>query len=191
MGDDLMGSGVLQNVLLFLVDTVLSLYALAFLLRFLSAWAQVDFHNPFSQALVKLTQPPIDVASKFIPSFGNIDLTSCALAYALKVLSFFLIGLIRGEVLPFDTLLVLGVFKVADTIILIYMFSLVILAISSWFMSGIQAFNHPLISLLHSLNLPIVTRIRRVVPAVGVIDFSLLIAFIGFYMLRIVLQSLW
>ena len=180
----------MQNVLLFLVDTLLFLYALAFLLRFLFAWAQVDFYNPLSQALVRLTQPPIDVAGKLVPSFGNIDLTSLALAYALKVLSFFLIGLIQGQALPFDALLALGAYKSADTIILIYMFSLAILAISSWFMNGVQMFNHPLISVLHNLNSPILTRIRRVVPPVGVIDFSLLIAFIGLYVLRIVLRSL-
>ncbi len=184
-----MGGEVLQNVLLFLIDTVLSLYSLAFLLRFLFAWAQVDFYNPLSQTLIKLTQPPIDVASKLVPSFGNVDLASCLLAYLLKVLAFFLIGSIQGPTLPLGTLLALGAFKLADTIILIYMFSLAIVAISSWFMSGIQAFNHPLISLLYSLNAPIVTRIRRFVPTVGVIDFSLLVAFISLYVLRIVLRS--
>lgn len=186
-----MEPGVLQNILLFLTDTLLSLYVLVFLLRFLLVWVQADFHNPLSQAVFRLTQPPIRIVRRIVPPFRNIDLSSLAFAYALKVLSFFLLGLIHGMPLRSDLLFIIGAIKIAEVIILIYIFALIILAVSSWLLSGVQAFNNPLISLLYSLSSPIMTRVRRIVPNVGIVDFSPLVVLIGLYLLYIILRSLY
>lgn len=48
---------VIQQIGLFLVETLLSLYITAVILRFLLGYARADFYNPLSQFLVKITNP--------------------------------------------------------------------------------------------------------------------------------------
>ncbi len=184
-----METGVLQNILLFLTNTLLSLYALVFLLRFVLMLSQADFYNPISQTIVKLTQAPVNTLRVLLPPVGRFDLSSWVLAYGVKVLTLFLVGLIQGKVWPLVSLLVIGLIQLAEVLIYIYIFSLIILAVSSWFISGIQAFNHPLISLLYSLTSPILGPVRRVIPATGPIDFSPLAALILLYLLLTILRS--
>ncbi len=186
-----MGAGVLQSALLFLADTLLSLYALAFVLRFLFTLAQADFYNPLSQAVAKLTQAPLSGLQKFIPPLGRMDLACGLLAYGLKVLALFLVGLIQGKLLPAAPLLIIGLIQFAETVIYVYIFSLIILALSSWFMSGVQAFSHPLISLLYSLTSPVLAPVRRVIPTVGAIDLSPLVLLIALYLLLTILRALY
>ena len=47
----------LNENLCYLVQTLLSLYLLAMLLRFLLQLVRADFYNPISQFLVKITNP--------------------------------------------------------------------------------------------------------------------------------------
>ena len=184
-----METGALQNILLFLTDTLLSLYMLALLLRFLFMLIQADFYNPLSQAIVQITQTPVKFVRTFIPTFGRVDLACGLLACGVKTLELFLLGLIQGKIWPLAVLLVVGLIQVAETLIYIYIFALIILAISSWFIIGRQALNHPLISLLYSLTTPILAPVRRIIPASGGIDFSPMVLLIALYLLLTILRS--
>ncbi len=184
-----METGVLQNILLFLTDTLLSLYALALLLRFLFMLVQADFYNPLSQVIVRLTQVPVDAVRKFIPPIGRMDLACWILAYGLEMLNLFLLGLIQGKVLSAAPLFFVGLMQLAETLVYVYIFSVIILAVSSWFISGVQAFTHPLISLLYSLTSPVLAPLRRVMPSAGGIDFSPLALLIVLYLLLTILRS--
>ena len=184
-----MAPGVLQNVSLFLADVLLSLYAIVFIVRFLLMLAQADFYNPISQAVVKLTQVPVNVAHKFIPPVRKADLACLVIAWALKALELFLVGVIQEQAWPAPALFAVALIQIAETLIYVHIFALIILAISSWFMSGVQAFNHPLISLLYSLTAPLLTPIRRWIPPIGALDLSPLAALIVLYLLLTVLRS--
>ncbi|WP_337225167.1 YggT family protein, partial [Proteus terrae] len=48
-----------MNTLTFLLSTVIELYTMALLLRVWMQWSRCDFYNPFSQFIVKITQPII------------------------------------------------------------------------------------------------------------------------------------
>ena len=185
-----MEPGVLQNVLLFLVDTLLSLYALVFTLRFLLTLAQADFYNPLSQAIAKLTQAPLSSAHLFIPSFGHTDLACILIAYGLKVLALFLTELIQGNVPLAAPLLTVGLIHLTETVIYVYILSLVIFAISSWFMSITDMFRHPLMSLLYSLVLPPLRQTRRFVRPVGMVDISPLVLLVTLYLLLTILRTI-
>ena len=49
-----MDSTYMTNPVIFLIDTLISLYVLAILLRFLLQWVNADFYNPYIQLLVKI-----------------------------------------------------------------------------------------------------------------------------------------
>ncbi len=57
----------------FLVNTLFDLYLMVVLLRVWLQVARADFYNPFSQFIVKATQPVVAPLRRFIPSLGGWD----------------------------------------------------------------------------------------------------------------------
>ena len=73
-----------MNTLTFLLSTVIELYTMVLLLRIWMQWAHCDFYNPFSQFVVKVTQPIIGPLRRVIPAMGPIDSASLLVAYILS-----------------------------------------------------------------------------------------------------------
>lgn len=74
-----------MQMLTFLVSTIVELYVMVLLLRIWMQWARTDFYNPFSQFVVKATQPVISPLRRFIPSMGPVDTASLLIAYVLAL----------------------------------------------------------------------------------------------------------
>ena len=66
----------LNEILGYLIQTALSLYMVAMLLRFLLQLVKADFYNPISQFLVKITNPLVIPLRRVIPGIGGLDLAS-------------------------------------------------------------------------------------------------------------------
>ena len=62
----------LSDAALFLVDTILGIYILLVLLRFLLQLVRADFYNPISQFIVRATNPPLVRLRRFIPSLCEL-----------------------------------------------------------------------------------------------------------------------
>lgn len=60
-----------MNTLTFLLSTVIELYTMALLLRVWMQWSRCDFYNPFSQFIVKITQPIIGRYAALFPRWGR------------------------------------------------------------------------------------------------------------------------
>ena len=56
-----------MKTLTFLLSTVIELYTMVVLLRVWMQWARCDFYNPFSQFVVKATQPVVGPLRRIIP----------------------------------------------------------------------------------------------------------------------------
>ena len=66
-----------MNTLTFLLSTVIELYTMVLLLRIWMQWAHCDFYNPFSQFVVKVTQPIIGPLRRVIPAMGQLTAPHC------------------------------------------------------------------------------------------------------------------
>jgi len=75
-----------MKTLTFLLSTVIELYTMALLLRVWMQWARCDFYNPFSQFIVKITQPVVGPLRRVIPAMGPIDSSSLLMAFILSVI---------------------------------------------------------------------------------------------------------
>lgn len=73
----------LNEIFGYLIQTLLSLYLMAMLLRFLLQLVRADFYNPISQFLVKITNPVVMPVRRIIPGLGGIDLSSLLLSLLL------------------------------------------------------------------------------------------------------------
>lgn len=155
--------------LTFLVKTLIDLYVMVLLLRIWMQWSRCDFYNPFSQFIVKITQPVIGPLRRIIPSLGPIDSASLLLAFVLTTLKYPILLLIQTGSLSLDpsNLLVgvLSLLKAAGTLIF---WMVIIRAIMSWVSQGRSPFDFVLMQMTEPLMAPI----RRILPAMGGIDFS-------------------
>lgn len=179
-----MGSNYMTDPIIFLIDTFSSLYILAVFLRFLLQWCSAEFYNPISQFLVKITHPPLKFLRRFIPSIGKIDTSSIVLLLILQLLTDFTILSLKGLTISFGGLTVLSVSQLLSLLINIFIFSVFARAILSWISPG--AFNAAS-SILYSLTEPVLALSRKLIPDLGGIDLSPLVALIGLQLIKMLL----
>ena len=168
-----------------LITFASSIYITIVMVRFLLQIARADFYNPISQFIVKATNPLLLPLRKVIPGLFGIDFASIVLALLLQILTIELLSIIiTGAFAPVITALALSVYKLLELLLNIYLFSFIILVIVSW----IAPNNHnPAISLLMGITEPVLAPIRRVLPPMGGLDFSIMIAILIIYVLKILI----
>lgn len=180
---------VLNNIAIFLVDTLLSLYIAAVLLRFLLGLSKAEFHNPISQFIVTITNPVLKPLRRVIPPIGRIDSATIVVLIGLQFLKLLLVALLGGGSANPAVLLYLSVFLLLDLALLIYIFALIIQAVMSWVNPGTYMGGNPLGSILYSLTQPILAPLSQVVPRLGMVDISSLVAILLLQIGRIILNG--
>ena len=180
---------VLQNIVLFLVSTLFSMYIGAVVLRFLFAWSRANFYNPIAQFVVKVTNPPLTKLRKWIPAIGKIDTAAVILALVLKFILIVLVIIIQGASTLVSSnifyIVLLAMIDLIRTVVWIYIIALIIQAVMSW--TGGNG-NTPMGDLLESLTRPLLRPIQRYVSPIASIDLSPMVAIIILNVALIVLS---
>ncbi|MGD8107920.1 YggT family protein [Pantoea sp. FN0302] len=167
--------------LTFLVTTLINLYVKVLLLRIWMQWARCDFYNPFSQFVVKITQPVIKPLRRVIPSVGPLDTASLLLAYVLSVLMFTLVFALQSSVFLFDPVfLYFGLVSLVKAAGVLVFWVIIVRSLMSWISQGRNPVDYVLIQLTEPLMAPV----RRFLPAMGGIDFSAMVVILILYMLN-------
>jgi YggT family protein len=174
-----------MQTLYFLIDTLFNLYLMVVLLRIWLQWARADFYNPLSQFIVKATHPILGPLRRIIPSLGGLDLAAVLMAIGVAVLKFVLITLMASA--PFQPVLILVfslmlMLKQAGTLLF---WMLVLRAILSWVSQG----RSPVDYVLLQLTEPLLSPIRRIIPAMGGLDFSVLVLFLILQAINVFLST--
>jgi YggT family protein len=170
----------------YIVDTLLWLLTLAFLLRFLFQLVRADFRDPMADAVVRVTNWLILPLRRVLPPVGKID-TATVLAVLLiasirTALLLALIGEGFGDALVF---LRITLIDLIDLTLRVYLFALLLYWLTSFVSPGGYA---PGVRLLGQLCEPILKPVRRVIPPIGQIDFSVLWVSIAIGALLILLR---
>ncbi len=179
-----MGSTYMSDPIIFLIDTLFSLYILAVLLRFLLQWCGADFYNPISQFLVKVTHPPLKILRRFVPSIGKIDTSAVILVLVLQMLADFSILLLKGVTINIGALTILSITQLISLLINVMVFAVFARALLSWINPG--AFDAAA-SILATLTEPLLDLCRRVIPSMGGIDLSPLVALLLLQLAKMVI----
>ena len=166
----------LNDIFGYLIQTVLSLYMLAMLLRFLLQLVRADFYNPISQFLVKVTNPLVIPLRRVIPGFAGLDMASLLLALLLQIASIAALVIIKYQAIPSPGLLLVGgLLGVIGLLVNIYFFALLAMIILSWIAPGSRS---PAVYLLFQITEPVMAPFRKVLPPMGGMDFSPILVFI-------------
>ena len=169
---------------IYLVGTITDLYVAAILLRLLLQWVRADFYNPLSQFLVKITNPVLVPARRIIPSIGRLDTASVVVMILLELAQLAIINQIGQSEFSMQFLLLFALRKLLFSLIMMYFVLIIARVIISWIASQSH---HPLIPLIYQLTEPVLRPISRLVPPLGGIDLSPLIALIALRFLLLLL----
>ncbi|MDD8059368.1 MULTISPECIES: YggT family protein [Shewanella] len=164
-----------MNAMVFLINTLFDLYLMVVILRFWLQLAKADFYNPFSQFVVKATQPIIAPMRRVLPSMGSIDTSSILLALIVVVLKMLVLTLIAGASFDLLTILLFAVVSVFKNAGVLLFWMLLIRAILSWFNQGYN----PVVMIMTQLTEPILAPVRKILPSMGGLDLSVLVVFIA------------
>ncbi len=179
----------LLEIVRLVINTLGGLYLTAVILRFLLQLARADFYNPVSQALVRITNPAIKPLRRLIPGFFGIDIASLALAIVVKLAMIVVLFFVQtGSInLNFAVVLLVSALSVFVTMFNIYFVALIAMIILSWVAPGSY---HPAAVLIHQIVEPVMAPFRRLLPPMGGIDFSPMIAFLALNVVKILFSAL-
>ena len=170
-----MGSNLL-NAVIFITQTIVGLYLMFVLLRFLMQISRVDYYNPISQGIVKLTDPLCAPMRRLLPTLGRIDTATLILAIFLQLIIICVVMKISGG-LVFDVrYFAWALLGLAALTCDIYFFALLISVIVSWLAPHST---HPAILLISELINPICEPARKLLPPLGGLDFSIILVFMA------------
>ena len=175
-----------MQAVMFLIDTAFSLYLMVVILRLWLQLVRADFYNPFSQFVVKATNPLVLPLRRIIPSLGRLDTATLLLAYAVMLTKLLLLQVISaGQIILVPSLILAAIFLVKEVLTLLF-WILVIRALLSWFSQG----RSPVEYVMYQLTEPVLAPVRRILPPLGGLDLSVLVVLIGLQFLNILFSNL-
>ncbi len=169
-------SGFIE-ALIYVIQTLGSMYLLIVLLRFILQLVRADFYNPLSQFIVRATQPLLRPMRRVIPSLLGLDMSSLLLAILIQLLlmvvTLTLMGYGVGGFLV--QLLIWSILSITSLFLKVFFFALIISVILSW----VAPHSHnPAALLVNQLCEPLLAPFRRLLPNLGGLDISPIFAFI-------------
>ncbi|AIB39114.1 MULTISPECIES: YggT family protein [Pseudomonas] len=165
----------LNTAAVYVLQTLGSLYLLIVLLRFVLQLVRANFYNPLCQFIVKATQPLLKPLRRVIPSLFGLDMSSLVLAILVQLALMALTLLLTyGTTGNFLQLLVWAIIGVTALFLKIFFFALIISVILSWVAPGSH---NPGAELVNQICEPALAPFRRLLPNLGGLDISPILAF--------------
>lgn len=163
----------------FLLRTAFDLMACAFFMRFWMQAARVPFRNPFAQFVIKVTDFAVRPLRRMLPGLFGLDWASLALFFLAELLMVlgttwvmgYPFAIAGGAVLPGFLLMALA--SCLRLGLYVLMGFILIQAVLSW----VNPFS-PLAPVFYALSRPVLAPFQRLIPAVGGMDLSPLVALI-------------
>ncbi len=172
--------------LVFIINTVTSLYLLVLLLRFLMPWLHADFRNPLAQGILRLTSPLVIPVRRIVPSFGRLDTATILVAFIIQYLTIVLLLLILGTSADIGPIAVTAIVKLIVLSVYLFVYAIFIRIILSWISPG--SYN-PATAIITMLTEPVLRPFRRLLPPMGGFDISPIFAIILLIAVTIVING--
>ncbi len=169
-----------------LIGTAFSLAIGVLWVRFLLQVVKADFYNPISQWIVKVTAPIITPLQQLIPPVKNWNLGILGLIFLLQMVSMTLMAVISGHGTLSPLLLILGgLFQLLYMATEFYFWLLIISVVLSWVSPGYTPFG----ALVAQLAEPVLAPFRKILPPMGGLDLSPIVAFLAIQVTQILLGA--
>lgn len=166
-----------MQAIVFLLDSVISFFCVLFLLRFLMQAMRVSFAGQPGNFIVALTNWAVKPLRRIIPGIGGLDWSTIFAAFVLQLLLSGILIALSGR---FDQADIAGLAPMVlwfalrallRLAIYIMIGAMILQAVLSW----INPYS-PLALPAQQLTRPLLDPIRRIIPLIGGIDLSPLVA---------------
>ncbi|QXH51234.1 YggT family protein [Pseudomonas fakonensis] len=172
----------LSGAAIFVVQTLVSLYLVIVLLRFVLQLVKADFYNPLSQFAVRATQPLLKPLRRVIPSIAGLDTSSLLLSIVIQALLMAFVLMVTygtfGDVLH---LLMWAILGITSLFLKIFWVAMIVMVIVSWVAPNSH---NPAAELAYQIAEPVLAPFRRIVPNLGGMDISPIFAFIAIQVIQ-------
>lgn len=179
-----------NQILIFLLDTILGLFSLALLLRFYFQLLRAPYYNSVSQFLVAVTDFIVRPARRVIPGWGGMDLSTLILAWLLECVIITSVYMVQGYNFGANigtasgAMGLLGIVEIIKMTLYIVLLAIIMQAVLSWVNP-----HSPLSPLLDSFTRPFLTVFRKRIPPIANVDLSPLFALIIIQLLLMVVAG--
>lgn len=158
-----------MKILIFSIVTMIQLYTTILVMRIWMQLVKIDFYNPLSQLIIKITKIVIDPVNKLIPNINRIDTTALFVSYILTLINTLFLIIITNN-LSFVKITILPICLIQ---ILVYsgkliFWSILMRTLLSWTNNKNSQIYNVLIQLTEPLMLPV----RKIIPLISGLDFS-------------------
>jgi len=179
-----------NQILVFLLDTILGLLSLALLLRFYFQLLRVPYYNSVSQFLIAATDFIVRPARRIIPGWSGMDMATLVLAWIFECIILISVFMIQGY--DFEVNLVaslgvvglLGLVEIVKTTLYIVLIMIIMQAVLSWVNP-----HSPMAPLLDSFTRPFLAVFRKRIPPIANVDLSPLFVLILIQVLLMVVAG--
>ncbi|MBS0589623.1 MAG: YggT family protein [Proteobacteria bacterium] len=173
----------LINAETFLVQTIFDILVGVFLVRAMLIAVNASFHDPICQFVYKFTNPVIAPLRRFLPRRGKLELASLLVAFLLALIELLLllapVAGLRWSVAGCLLGALAGMLNIA---LWVALWALLIRAVLSFFADERA---HPNVRVLVQVTEPLVRPFRRLLPPLGGVDLSFLLASIALVLARL------
>jgi YggT family protein len=171
----------MQEIGIYVIQTLGGLYAGVCVLRVLLQLVQADYYNQISQFIVTATRAPIQVLRPALPNWGRLDIAALVWAILVGYLIFQISALIAGvgivEPLLSIAWSLMGILRLCLNILFYGMIGVIVI---SWLtLMGGMRISHPAINLMEQIVRPFMAPFQRILPPFGGIDLSPILLFLA------------
>ena len=177
-------SDPINNALLFLINTLFSLYLFILVIRLILVWVRTDYFNPLTQFVVKLTDFLVKPLRRILPNIKNLETASFLWILVIETIKFYLVSILTFGAPNLTGLPILAVGDFLSLLIQVFTFAIIIQVILS-FVQPMSPFTH----VLYKITSPIMRPIQKLIPPVGGFDITPIPALIILQLLAILLVS--
>ena len=171
----------LNGAAIFVIQTLGSLYLLIVLLRFILQLVRANFYNPLCQFTVRATQPVLKPMRRVIPSLFGLDMSSLVLAILVQMVIFAVVLTLSYMSFNILGLLAWALIGVFTLFLKVFFFAIIISVILSWVAPGGAS---PAAELVNQITEPALAPFRRILPSMGGLDISPILAFMVIQLLQ-------
>ena len=172
---------MLDQILLFLVDTIVTFFVFLLLLRFHFQWLRVPFRNPVGEFVLVTTSWMVMPARRVIPALAGLDVPTLLLAWLVQALGLWLqatIGRVEPGVVGLLLVAMVDLFRYS---LYILVGAVIIQVVFSW----INPYT-PAAPILEALTRPFLRPLRRYVPPIANFDLTPLVLVVAVQIILIV-----
>ena len=177
----------MKPALIFIISTFAQLFLFVMLLRFWMPLLQADFRNPIAQGILRITSPLIVPVRRIIPPIGRLDTATVLIAFALQYLTILVILTISGISAAIPQIALTALVDLLLLTLQLFKFAIFIYVILSWVAAGTY---NPASAFIAMIVQPVLRPFRNLIPPIGMLDLSALIAIIALHAAGIFVATL-